>query len=98
AARERLIATLQAPLDRDEIVHPNAGRPLDHRLNRPEYPNSTLDLLAVDVDVTSLLPPDDSSAGFDNVADVLGVSPVLLESYLSAAERITALSICELTN
>ena len=54
-----------------------------HRLNRAEYANAIRDLLALDVDVSSLLPPDDSSAGFDNNADVLGVSPVLLESYLT---------------
>ena len=64
-----------------------------HRLNRAEYANAVRDLLAVDLDVSSLLPPDDSSAGFDNNADVLGLSPVLLESYLTAAERISALAI-----
>jgi hypothetical protein len=62
-------------------------------LNRAEYANAVRDLLALDVDVTSMLPPDDSSGGFDNNADVLGVSPVLLESYLSAAERISALAL-----
>ena len=93
AARERLISSLQAPLDQAALAHPNPGRPLVHRLNRAEYANAIRDLLAVDIDVTSLLPPDDSSAGFDNVADVLGVSPVLLESYLSAGERISALAI-----
>ena len=64
-----------------------------HRLNRAEYTNAIRDLLALDVDAASLLPPDDSSSGFDNIADVLGVSPVLLESYLTAAERISALAI-----
>jgi Protein of unknown function (DUF1592)/Protein of unknown function (DUF1588)/Protein of unknown function (DUF1587)/Protein of unknown function (DUF1585)/Protein of unknown function (DUF1595)/Planctomycete cytochrome C len=93
AVRERLIASLEAPLDQAARAHPNPGRPLVHRLNRAEYANAIRDLLAVDVDVTPLLPPDDSSSGFDNVADVLGVSPVLLESYLSAGERISALAI-----
>ena len=51
---------------------PNPGRPLVHRLNRAEYANAIRDLLALDVDVSALLPPDDSSAGFDNNADVLG--------------------------
>ena len=64
-----------------------------HRLNRAEYANAIRDLLDLDVDATSLLPPDDSSAGFDNNADVLGVSPVLLESYLTAAERVSALAL-----
>ena len=75
------------------VASPNPGRPLAHRLNRAEYANAIRDLLALDVDVTSLLPPDDSSGGFDNNADVLGVSPVLLESYLDAAERVSALAL-----
>ena len=62
-------------------------------MNRAEYANAIRDLLAVDLDVSALLPPDDSSAGFDNNADVLGLSPVLLESYLTAAERISALAV-----
>ena len=63
--------------------HPNPGPAALHRLNRAEYANAIRDLLALDVDVASLLPPDDSAFGFDNNADVLGVSPVLLERYLS---------------
>ena len=62
-------------------------------MNRAEYANAIRDLLALDVDAASLLPPDDSSSGFDNNADVLGVSPVLLESYLTAAERVSALAL-----
>ncbi len=64
-----------------------------HRLNRTEYANAIRDLLALDVDSASLLPPDDSGYGFDNIADVLGVSPVLLERYLSAAGKISALAV-----
>jgi cytochrome c553 len=93
AVRQAVVASLEAALDRAAAASPNPGRPLAHRLNRTEYANAIRDLLAVEVDVTSLLPPDDSSAGFDNNADVLGVSPLLLESYLSAAERISALAI-----
>ena len=93
AARRALVASLESTLDQAARTSPNPGRPLAHRLNRAEYANAVRDLLALDVDVTSMLPPDDSSGGFDNNADVLGVSPVLLESYLSAAERITALAI-----
>jgi hypothetical protein len=62
-------------------------------MNRAEYANAIRDLLALDIDAAALLPPDDSSAGFDNNADVLGVSPVLLESYLTAAERVSALAL-----
>jgi hypothetical protein len=93
AARRALVARLEAVLDRAAKASPNPGRPLVHRLNRAEYANAIRDLLALSVDVSSLLPPDDSSAGFDNNADVLGLSPVLLESYLTAAERISALAI-----
>jgi hypothetical protein len=93
AAREALVTSLESTLDAAARTRPNPGRPLAHRLNRAEYANAVRDLLALDVDVTSMLPPDDSSGGFDNNADVLGVSPVLLESYLSAAERISALAL-----
>jgi len=93
ASRAALVSSLESMLDRAARERPNPGRPLAHRMNRAEYANAVRDLLAVDVDVSSLLPPDDSSGGFDNNADVLGVSPVLLESYLDAAERISALAI-----
>ncbi|HEU4688357.1 MAG TPA: DUF1592 domain-containing protein [Vicinamibacterales bacterium] len=93
ATRRALVSRLEGVLDRAARTKPNPGRPLVHRLNRAEYANAVRDLLALDIDVSSLLPPDDSSAGFDNNADVLGLSPVLLESYLTAAERISALAI-----
>lgn len=84
---------LETQLDKAAAEHPNPGQPLLHRLNRTEYANTIEDLLGLKVDVASLLPPDDSAFGFDNVADVLGVSPVLLERYLSAADRISALAL-----
>jgi hypothetical protein len=93
AERDALLSSLVAPLDEAARSKPNPGRPLVHRLNRAEYANAIRDLLALDVDVSTMLPADDSSAGFDNNADVLGVSPVLLESYLTAAERISALAL-----
>src|SRR5215510_7660262 len=96
ATKKVLIANLEGVLDRAAKTSPNPGRPLVHRLNRAEYANAVRDLLAVNLDVSSLLPPDDSSAGFDNNADVLGLSPVLLESYLTAAERISALAVGDL--
>ena len=93
AGYERLITALESGLDRAAAAHPNPGRPLIHRLNRSEYKNAIRDLLALDVDVASLLPPDDAAFGFDNTADMLGVSPVLLERYLNAAEEISALAV-----
>ena len=93
AERETLLTSIAGTLDEAARLAPNPGRPLLHRLNRAEYANAIRDVLALQIDAASLLPPDDSSAGFDNNADVLGVSPVLLESYLTAAERITALAL-----
>jgi hypothetical protein len=93
AERDALLASLVTALDEGARAAPNPGRPLAHRLNRAEYGNAIRDLLALEVDASTLLPPDDSSAGFDNNADVLGVSPVLLESYLTAAERVSALAL-----
>jgi catechol 2,3-dioxygenase-like lactoylglutathione lyase family enzyme len=92
-ARAALISYLETALDREAAARPNPGRPALHRLNRTEYQNVIRDLLGVDVDAASLLPADDSSFGFDNVADVLGVSPVLLERYIAAAEKISAIAI-----
>ena len=93
ATYERLIAWLEGDLDRAAAARPNPGRPLLHRLNRAEYANAIHDLLALDVDGASLLPPDDSAYGFDNISDVLGVSPSLQERYLSAARTIGALAV-----
>jgi mono/diheme cytochrome c family protein len=86
-----LASYLETSIDR--AAAPTPGRTVLHRLNRAEYGNAIRDLLALDVDVQSLLPPDDSAYGFDNIADALGVSPVLMERYLSAAWKIAALSV-----
>ena len=93
ATYDRLTGWLEGELDRHAAAHPNPGRPAVHRLNRSEYANAIRDLLDLNVNVSSLLPPDDSAFGFDNVADVLGVSPVLLERYLNAADEISALAV-----
>jgi len=93
ASRDGMVSWLETSLDRAGAASPNPGRPLLRRLNRAEYANAIRDLLALDVDASNLLPPDDSGYGFDNNADVLGVSPVLLERYLAAAGKISALAI-----
>jgi hypothetical protein len=80
-------------LDRAAAAHPNPGRPAVRRLNRAEYAGAIRELLALDVDVESLLPNDDSGYGFDNIGDVLTVSPTLLERYMAAAARIARLAI-----
>ena len=91
AARlDAFASSLIAQLDSGE---PEPGRPTLRRLNRTEYANAVRDLLGLDVDTALLLPPDDSSSGFDNNSDVLGVSPLLLEAYLSAARKVSALAV-----
>jgi uncharacterized protein DUF1592/uncharacterized protein DUF1588/uncharacterized protein DUF1587/uncharacterized protein DUF1585/uncharacterized protein DUF1595/cbb3-type cytochrome c oxidase subunit III len=92
AGYHALTSWIEQQLDHAAIATPHPGRPALHRLNRAEYANAIRDLLALDVDVASLLPPDDSAYGFDNVADVLGLSPSLQERYLSAAEVISGLA------
>jgi hypothetical protein len=88
-----LLSWLEGRLD-EAARTPNPGRAILHRLNRTEYKNAVRDLLSLDIgDVASLLPPDDSAYGFDTIADFLGVSQVLLERYLSAAGRISALAV-----
>ena len=93
ATHAAVVQQLEAALDRAALERPVPGRQAPHRLNRAEYANAIRDLLALDVDASALLPPDDSSAGFDNNADVLGVSPALLERYLSAAANISAIAV-----
>ncbi len=92
-ALDGLTAFLETSLDRAAAAQPNPGRATMHRLNRAEYANSIRDLLALDIDATALLPPDDESSGFDNIADVLRVSPSLLERYLSASWNISRLAM-----
>jgi cytochrome c5 len=92
---ESLAAWLADGLDREAQAHPNPGRPLVHRLNRYEYGNAVRDLLHLDVDVSELLPADDAAYGFDNISEVLGLSPVQVERYVAAAEYISALAVGE---
>jgi mono/diheme cytochrome c family protein len=91
AVRESMAAGLEAELDRHAVVQlPPPGL---HRLNRSEYQNAIRDLLGLDVDAAKFLPTDDSTAGFDNMAGTLVMSPPLLEAYLSAAGRISRLAV-----
>ena len=89
-----VLSWLTSELDRAAAAAPNPGRTVPfHRLNRNEYRNAVRDLLAVDVDVSALLPGDDASYGFDNIGGVLKLSPTLLERYLSAADKISRLAV-----
>jgi mono/diheme cytochrome c family protein len=85
---------LESEIDRAAAARPNPGRtePI-HRLNRAEYRNAVRDLLALEVDVESMLPADDMSYGFDNMAGVLKMTPSLLDRYMAAARHISRLAI-----
>jgi hypothetical protein len=89
ATIKTLAASIESGIDREAAAHPNPGRPPLHRLNRTEYANSIRDLLGVEVNTAALLPADDMSHGFDNMADVLTVSPALMEGYIRAASKIS---------
>jgi cytochrome c551/c552 len=93
AQLDAFAAKLEIELDHAAALKPNPGNPGLHRLNRIEYANSIRDLLALDIDAATLLPADDSSEGFDNIADALAVSPALVERYAAAAVKISRLAV-----
>jgi hypothetical protein len=93
AAIDAFASDLEKLLDHAAEAKPNAGTTALHRLNRTEYANAVRDLLALPIDVTPLLPADDSAEGFDNVADALGVSPLLIQGYVSAAAKISRVAV-----
>jgi mono/diheme cytochrome c family protein len=99
ATYEKLTAYLESELDHAALANPNPGDlPSLHRLTRTEYKNAIRDLLALEnlpkeLDFTLLLPADNSSSGFDNIADLLYVSPVIMERYLDTASKISRLAV-----
>jgi mono/diheme cytochrome c family protein len=93
ATYDRVASAVEATLDRAAATHPHPSTAVAHRLNRAEYANAIRDLLGLEIDGRSMLPADDSGYGFDNIADVLSLSPALLDRYMSAAERISRLAI-----
>src|SRR6516162_1636736 len=94
---DSLAAEVETRLDRAAAAHPNPGTPALHRLNRTEYANAIRDLLSIDVDVAALLPADDATEGFDNIADALGTSPSLIQGYVSAAMKISRRAVGDRT-
>jgi hypothetical protein len=88
---------IETRLDAAAASHPNPGTPALHRLNRTEYANVIRDLLGLSVDVTALLPQDDATDGFDNIADALGTSPSLIQGYISAAMKISRRAVGDRT-
>jgi len=94
AARlEQFAGWLESSLDAAAADDPNPGAPSLHRLNRAEYANAVRDLIDLPINGAALLPGDDSSGGFDNIANALSVSPALLQAYVSAAAKISRLAI-----
>ena len=91
--RAELVAWLETGLDRAAAERPDPGSPAIHRLNRAEYRNAVRDLLGLDLDHARDLPADDSGYGFDNIGDVLTVSPLHVEKYVAAARRVSRLVV-----
>jgi mono/diheme cytochrome c family protein len=90
-------AYFETALDAEAARAPDPGRPVVHRLNRAEYTNAVRDLLGVEIDGKALLPADDASYGFDNVADVLSITSGLLERYLLVAKKVSRLALGDAT-
>jgi hypothetical protein len=90
-------ASIEQALDRYDKTHFRLPPATLGRLNRAEYANAIRDILGMKVDATTLLPPDDSGAGFDNIAEMLVVSPALVDSYVSAAMRISREAVGDLS-
>ncbi len=90
---EALTAALENELDRAAAAKPHLPAAAVRRMNRTEYANAIRDLLALEIDPAAYLPADDSSYGFDNVASGLGISPALVEGYVSAAAKISRLAL-----
>src|SRR5262249_23411412 len=97
ATYEALIKFIETGRDRLAETKPNPGRTTLHRLNRTEYANAIRNLFALEIDVAELLPADDIGYGFDNIGDVLTVSPLLMERYLAAAGKISRLAVGDTT-
>ena len=91
------VTYLETSIDRDAATRPNPGRPALRRLNRTEYANAIRDLLAIDINARASLPADDSRYGFDNVGEVLTLSPLLAERYLAVAREVRRLALGDST-
>ena len=93
AAAKAFTTYLQSNLDQYAVTHPDPGHPVIHRLNRAEYSNTIRDLFALDINAGANLPADDSGYGFDNIGDVLSLSPVLIERYMKVGRMVARLAI-----
>ena len=98
AAVDAFVTALEAELDRVGAAAPNPGRVASHRLNRTEYVNAVRDLLDLEMDGETLLPSDMAGFGFDNNADVLAMTPALMDRYITAATKVSRLAVGTLEN
>jgi len=91
--RARFVSALEQTLDAAAMADPYAGTTTIHRLNRAEYANAIRDLLGVDIDLTEMLPSDGGDFGFDNIAELLRTSPMLLDRYMTVGLRVADLAL-----
>jgi hypothetical protein len=89
----KLLSWIEAEVFKLDPKNPDPGRVTLRRLNREEYRNAVFDLLGVEYDTAEAFPPDDTGYGFDNIGDVLSISPLLMEKYLTAAEEVVNLAL-----
>jgi hypothetical protein len=93
SAIEAFLSAIETGIDKAAASSPNPGRPALHRLNRTEYANSIRDFFGFEINAETLLPPDEISHGFDNIAEGLTISPTLMESYIRAADAVSRLAV-----
>ena len=93
--KRKLLGWIEREIFKLDPDNPDPGAVTIRRLNREEYRNAVFDLLGVEYDTTEAFPPDDTGYGFDNIGDVLSISPLLMEKYLTAAEEVVNLALPE---
>lgn len=93
AEKRELMAWIEKDVFKLDAQNPDPGRVTIRRLNRTEYQNAVFDLLGVEYDTSEVFPADDTGYGFDNIGDVLSVSPLLMEKYIAAADEVVALAL-----
>jgi len=93
--KRKLLAWIEQDVFKLDSESPDPGRVTIRRLNRTEYQNAVFDLLGVEYDTREVFPPDDAGYGFDNIGDVLSISPLLMEKYIIAADEVVALALPE---
>ena len=93
ADKQKILSWIESKVFKLDPESPDPGRVTIRRLNRTEYKYAVFDLLGVEYDTTEAFPPDDTGYGFDNIGDVLSISPLLMEKYITAAEDVVNLAL-----